>query len=288
VDELAACHGRLRGDTYRFSVNASNPLNGGRTAAGRVGPKASLILGPWGSTEFYVNAGKGFHSNDARGTTITVDPKTGATVDPVTPLVDAAGTEFGIRSIVRPGVHTTLAFWRLDLDSELLFIGDAGTTAAGRPSRRQGLEWSVFVAPNPHLTIDADVSFARARFRGAAPAGPYVPGALERVMSMGVTVEDVSHLFGSVRLRYFGERPLVEDNSVRSHPTRLLGAQAGVRITRNLRLVVDAFNLLNAKVSDIDYFYTSRLAGEPAAGIDDIHTHPALPRSVRVSVDVKF
>ena len=190
----------LRADHYRYTIDASNPLNGGRTSAGRVGPKAALILGPWQSTEFYVNAGNGFHSNDARGTTITVDPTTGEPAERVTPLVSAIGTEVGVRSILGRGIHTTVAVWQLDLESELLFVGDAGTTEAGRPSRRQGVEWSLFAAPNERLTFDADVSVARARFRDDESRGHVTsPAALERVASLGVTVENVSHLFGSLR-----------------------------------------------------------------------------------------
>jgi hypothetical protein len=278
----------LRGDTYGYRVRAGHPLNGGRTTAARVGPKGSLVLGPWQSTEIYLNAGAGFHSNDARGTTIAVDPKTGEPADRVTPLVSATGTEVGLRSILGPGVHTTLAAWQLDLESELLFVGDAGTTEAGRPSRRQGIEWSLFAAPTERLTFDADVSVARARFRDTDPAGAHVPGALERVVALGATFDNVSHLFGSVRLRYFGGRPLIEDNSVRSRSTKLLNAQLGVQLTRGLRVLVDAFNVLDARVSDIDYFYTSRLRDEADEGVNDVHTHPALPRSVRVGVDVKF
>jgi hypothetical protein len=278
----------VRADHYRYTVDASNPLNGGKTSAGRVGPKVSLILGPWRSTEFYVNGGNGFHSNDARGTTITVDPKTGDPVERVTPLVSARGAEFGVRSMLGRGIHTTVAVWQLDLASELLFVGDAGTTEAGRPSRRQGVEWSLFAAPTERLTFDADVSVARARFRDDDLVGRHVPGSLERVGSLGMTVENVSHVFGSLRLRYFGGRPLIEDNSVRSGRTSVLNALVGVQVARNLRVMMDAFNLTNSKVSDIDYFYTSRLSGEPDEGVDDLHTHPALPRSVRVSVDVRF
>ena len=278
----------LRADHYRYTIDASNPLNGGKTSAGRVGPKAALILGPWQSTEFYVNVGNGFHSNDARGTTITVDPKTGEPAERVTPLVSATGTEVGVRSILGRGIHTTIAVWQLDLESELLFVGDAGTTEAGRPSRRRGVEWSLFAAPNERLTFDADVSVARARFRDSDPVGRHIPGSLERVASLGMTVENVSHVFGSLRLRYFGGRPLVEDNSVRSRQTSVVNAQFGVQVARNLRMMVDAFNLFNSTVSDIDYFYTSRLSGEPGEGVNDIHTHPALPRTVRVSVDFKL
>ena len=47
-------------------------------------------------------------------------------------------------------------------------------------------------------------------------------------------------------------------------------------------------NLFDAKVADIDYFYASRLPGEPEEGFEDIHTHPALPRSVRIGLEISF
>jgi hypothetical protein len=62
----------------------------------------------------------------------------------------------------------------------------------------------------------------------------------------------------------------------------------GIRLGRNASLVLDIFNLFDAEASDIDYFYTSRLPGEPSGGIDDIHSHPALPRAVRVGLQVGF
>ena len=53
-----------------------DPLNSGDGVSGLVSPKAGVVFGPWAGTEWYVNAGTGFHSNDARGTIITVDPAT--------------------------------------------------------------------------------------------------------------------------------------------------------------------------------------------------------------------
>jgi outer membrane receptor protein involved in Fe transport len=93
-------------------------------------------------------------------------------------------------------------------------------------------------------------------------------------------------MFGSLRWRYFGPRTLIEDNSVRSAPTSLFNLQAGYQLTRTTKLAFDVFNLFNAADSDIDYYYTSRLPGEPLAGINDIHTHPTIPRAVRVSLVV--
>jgi hypothetical protein len=278
----------LRVDGYRFDVSSNIPANSGLTHAGLVSPKLGVVLGPWKKTEIYGNAGDGYHSNDARGTTITVDPSTGEPVDRVTPLVRAHGAEVGLRTVAVPHVQSTLAVWRLDLASELVFVGDAGTTEASRPSSRYGVEWSNYAALRPWLTVDADFAWSHARFTDNDPAGRMIPGAAGTVVSAGVTIAPAGRAFGSVRLRYFGPRPLIEDDSVRSDATSLVSVQAGWRLTSRVALVLDAFNLLNAAASDIDYFYTSRLPGEPLDGVDDIHTHPTLPRTLRASVRVRF
>ena len=276
----------LRADGYRFGVQAGDPVNGGTTRASVASPKAGLIVGPFAGTEFYLNAGLGFHSNDARGTTITRDPATGLSVDPVTPLVHATGREVGIRTVRVPHLQSSLTLWALSLGSELVFVGDAGTTEVGRPSHRSGIEFANYYAPTRWLIVDGDVAWSRARFTDADPAGAVVPGSVRTVVSAGLTVDPPAHLFGSVRWRYFGPRPLVEDAAVQSAATSLINMQVGRKLSRKARLAVDLFNVRNAADSDIDYFYTSRLPGEPLDGIDDIHVHPSLPRTVRVSLQV--
>jgi hypothetical protein len=150
------------------------------------------------------------------------------------------------------------------------------------------VEWTNYARLSSSVTVDADVAWSHARFADADPAGNWIPGSPGLVSSAGVTVDRRLGLFGSLRFRYFGSRPLIEDNSVRSKATGILNGQVGYHLTPRLHLVLDAFNLLDSEVSDIDYFYTSRLPGEPAAGIDDIHTHPTLPRSVRLVFRVQF
>jgi outer membrane receptor protein involved in Fe transport len=108
------------------------------------------------------------------------------------------------------------------------------------------------------------------------------------VISGGVTLDSLHNVFGSIRLRYFGPRALSEDDSIRSKATSLINLQLGYKLARNLKIGVDVFNLLDAGDSDIDYYYTSRLPGEPAAGVDDIHFHPTLPRTARVNLMVGF
>ena len=278
----------LRADTYRFDVQSDLAANSGKRTASVVSPKLNLIFGPFAKTEFYVNLGSGFHSNDARGAVISVDPKTGDPAERVTPLPRSKGLELGVRTSVLPGLQTSLAVYRLDLASELIFVGDAGNTEAGRPSRRIGFELANYYKLDDWLTIDADLAFAQARFRGDAPEGDRIPGAVEGVASVAVAFDNIGPWFGALQLRYFGPRPLIEDNSVRSKATSGLNARVGYKISPTLQVELQGFNLTNRQVSAIDYYYTSRLPGEPAQGKADIHFHPIESRSFRVSLTAKF
>jgi hypothetical protein len=278
----------IRVDGSRVRVRADLPGNSGRGAAGLASPKGSIVFGPWRGTELYVNAGFGFHSNDARGTTITIDPVTRSSVERVSPLARTRGMEIGARTVVLRNVQSTVAVWRLGLESELVFVGDAGTTSASRPSERYGIEWSTFWQLGRRLSVDADIAWSQASFTDDDPAEYHVPGAAQRVASLAVAYDSQRSAFGSLRWRHFGSRPLVEDNTVRSQPSNLVNAQMGYRLTDRVSLVFDLFNLLNAESSDIDYFYTSRLPREPVEGIADVHTHPSAPRSARVTLAVSF
>jgi hypothetical protein len=278
----------LRGDAYRWNVEAGDPVNGGLATKTIANPKVSVALGPWRRTELYASAGGGFHSNDGRGATIRRDPVSGDAVDPVDPLVRAKGAELGLRTLALPRLHTTVAAWSLWLDSELLFIGDAGTTEASRPSRRLGLEWDADYRAASWLTFDGSVAYSQARFTDGAAEGDRVPGAIEGVASAGLTVTPRARWSGSLRYRFFGPRPLVEDNTVRSRASHLVSAETGVQITRQWRLKADLLNVLNSRSSDIDYFYTSRLPGEPAGGVDGLHFHPVEPFTLRVALVAGF
>ena len=186
----------LRDDVYHFDVKSDDVANSGARRASLASPKVSAILGPWKSTEVYANWGWGFHSNDARGAVQTRDPKTGEPVLPVDPIVRAKGAEVGVRTVVAERFHGTLAFWGLDIASELVFVGDAGTTEPSRPSRRLGIEWSSVYTPASWLALDADLAYSRARFRDVDPAGDRIPGAVEGVASAGVTADWQGAAFG--------------------------------------------------------------------------------------------
>ena len=278
-----------RADGYLFDVDGDRPENAGRRAAGIVSPKASLIFTPNSSSEFYVSGGFGFHSNDARGTTIRVDPATGDPAQRVDPLVRSRGGEVGLRVAPVQGLRTTLSVWALTLDSELLFVGDAGATEPTTESRRSGITLANFYRPTSSLSLDADVSFARARLVGVPSVESRIPGALENVVAAGITWSPaVGGLYGALRVRHFGAYPLAEDNGARAQSATLLNADAGIRLMRGVRLQATVLNVLNSRAADIQYFYASRLAGEPGSGVDDVHFHPVEPRQLRASLGWAF
>jgi TonB dependent receptor/TonB-dependent Receptor Plug Domain/Carboxypeptidase regulatory-like domain len=276
--------GGLRADFYRVDVDSDNPLNSGQRSDALVSPKLSAVFGPWRRTEIYANFGGGFHSDDARGATITVDPATGDPAEPVDPLVRAWGADVGFRTQAVEKLHTAVTLFRLDVDSELLFIGDGGATEASRPSRRHGIEWTNFYEPLDWLKLDLDLAFTRARFDDEDPANR-IPGALERVLSGGISIDSYRSWSGSLRFRYFGAKPLVEDNSVRSDSSTFVTARLGYALPKGVEVGAEIFNLFDQEASDVDYYYESRLPGEPLSGFGDVHFHPLQSRSVRFFID---
>ncbi len=286
TDKFRAIVG-LRGDQYNFDVDSSIAANSGKVDDSIVSPKLSLIFGPWAKTEYFFNYGYGFHSNDARGTTIAVDPNTLGPADPVDPLVRSTGTEIGVRTEIIPNLESSLSLWELKLDSELLFVGDAGTTEASRPSKRTGVEWTNHYRPKPWLLVDLDLCVSHARFSDEDPAGDHIPGSIEKVASFGVTVDSLGPWYGMLQYRYFGPRPLIEDDSVRSSSTQTTNLRVGYKIDPKWRLHLDVFNLFDREDSDIEYFYESRVQPTDPA-FEQIHFHPVEPRTLRLTLTGYF
>jgi len=288
----------VRSDQFHFNVNSTIDANSGQKTALINSPKLSLIFGPWDKTEYFFNYGYGFHSNDARGVTATVKAKVNPdtlerdTTDPAIPLVRTRGSELGLRTEIVPGLQTSVALWQLDIASELVFVGDAGETEASGASKRHGIEINNHYVAKSWLLFDADLAFSQSSFnenQGEDPnVGRYIPGSVRTVASFGATVTNFGPWFGQFQLRYFGPRPLIEDNSQRSKGTTLAYARVGYKISPDMRLAVDVFNLFDRKASDIDYYYASRLPGEATDGVNDTHTHPAEPRSLRVTLSLNF
>lgn len=274
----------LRGDLFWFNVQNVTGGNSGSPQTALLSPKVGLIAGPWDNTEVYFNIGDGYHSNDARGVV--------SHVDAATALARSFGTEIGARTTVVPGLQSSVSLWLLDLQSELVWDADMGGSVASGPTRRYGVEIANYYRPVWWISINADYAWSHARFTDFEAAGQFVPEALVATFDGGVAVHGptgpLRQLGGGLRFRYFGPRPLTQNDSVRSKATNLVYADLGYDIDKRWSVGLDVFNLLNTYASDIDYYYVSRLSGEPAAGVAGIQTHPAEPRELRLTVTARW
>jgi hypothetical protein len=268
----------LRSDVIHVDVRSRSAGTSGEKTSALIAPKATFAWRASETTEFYAAAGRGFHSNDARG---AVQP-----VDPAPLFATADGAELGAR-FETGGVKASLAVWALRLESELVYIGDAGETESSDGTSRVGVEALFNWSPAPGLSLDASGALTKARYRGDPAAGDRIPNALEYVITAGMTAKVWEGGVVQATLRRLGPGPLAEDNSVRSPSTTLVN----LALAQNFgswAVTLDVLNLLDSKDHDITYFYASRLPGEPADGVEDIHFHPMEPRQVRVSLKYAF
>ena len=317
-----------RGDVYQTSVNSFvTPVNSGNAQAFIGSPKFGVVLGPFAKTEFFVNAGEGFHSNDARGVTIAESPGDGSPQQASPFLVKTKGAEIGLRTKLIPKLDSSISLFLLDSASEILFSGDAGDTSASRPSRRTGVEWTNDYRPLSWIDLEADIAVTHARFRGDDPdqaalyaslatepaaqignaPGNSIPGAPSMIASAGIRLGDKTGWFSALRYRYFGPRPLTEDNAFVSPASGILNGQLGYRFDNGWRIQLDGFNLLNSRSDQISYAYGSLLksdalfakcfpvSGAPTAtaavcqnGVMDRVLHPVEPLALRLTVAGQF
>lgn len=218
-----------------------------------------------------------------RGATITVDPVSGEPVEPVPALVRSDGAEVGVRYESGRRFNATLAAFWLELDSELVFVGDAGTTEPNDATVRTGVELATFWQARDWLAVNAAYTVTDAKFRQDQGGGREIPGAVATTLLLGLTGVWENGLYASARLRYLGDAPLIEDGSVTSNDSLLVNAGVGYRL-RNLDFRLEVFNLLDSDDNDISYYYGSRLPAESPGGAEDVHLHPLEPRTVRASI----
>lgn len=282
-------HLGLRYDYMDTSVtSALTTANSGTVSDDIVSLKAGISYQFAPNWQAYLNTGQGFHSNDARGATTLANPLSLAAVDPVDLLVKSDGAELGLRFFDYTAFNASVALWYLQLDSELLYVGDAGTNEPNRGSERYGVELAAYYWLGSNWSLDAELALTRSRFTGLAEDdGNYVDGSLPLVASMGLIYKADSPWQVSVRLRHFGKRTLDSFNQQRSAATTVMNV--GYQYAwQQWQFGLNIMNLFNSKDNDIDYFYSSRLQGEPVEGVEDRHAHPLEPRTLRLTISYPF
>lgn len=281
-------HLGVRQEYLEADVHSDLGQNSGRADDGMTNLKAGLAYNLSEAMEAYLNVGQGFHSNDARGATITLDPLTGEPSEAVDLLARSEGAELGLKLFDRQRYNLSLSLWQLHQDSELLFVGDAGNTEASRASVRSGVEFAGYLWFASAWSLDTELAWTRSRFsENRAEEGKYVDGSVPFVGSLGITYgRSQPGIESSLRWRYFGARKL--DSFGRSgSPTSVVNLGLGYH-WQQVRLGLEVFNLLDSKDNDIEYWYASRLGGEDEAGVEDLHFHPIEPRSLRLQLDYHF
>jgi len=276
----------LRGDAIGYTVRSDMAANSGSGSAAILTPKVALAWQPRKGLEFYANYGEGYHSNDVRGATITLDPGDLSPVSRVPVFARSRGAELGAR-FERGSLNFSLVGFWLDLASELVFVGDAGTTEPNDASRRYGAEAALFWHLLPGVTIDGTASWTKARFRGVTAGQDFISGATPFVLGGGISAKVTPSITGTARIRHFASAPLIEDGSQRSQATTLVNLGAYWE-TGRVRVGLDVLNLFDAKDPDISYWYASRLPGEPVDGVEDRHIHPVEPQQIRLSIKIGF
>ena len=277
----------LRDDRVWMDVRSlQGPAGAGQARGNRLSPKLSLILGPWDKTEFFANAGRGFHSNDARGIV-----RTTGTAAAVPALAASKGEELGLRTELFPGLQTSLAAWRLDSDSELVYSADAGTTEAKGASKRRGVELNNHLVLNRWLMVDADLAWTHARYADANANGEHgnrISNAVGRVGLFGLTLHELGPWSAGMITRWIGSTPLSQDGRLATPSSWITNLQVRRALTRRVSLQLDVLNLFDRRFYDIAYEQDYRVA--PAAPVvsSGVTVHPGEPREFRVSLNLKL
>jgi outer membrane receptor protein involved in Fe transport len=285
TDRLRTTFG-LRADYIDGEVDGLVPANAGNDNGVQWSPKANIAYRVTDDLEVYAGYGLGFHTNNIVGVVQTEDPVTGDPVDPATLFAESKGGEVGLRWEPNDTFNLSAAVFALDFDSELIYVGDAGISEPSDPTERHGVEVAAFWNPVDWLAFDASYAYAHSRFKDAPAGLDRVPNTVEGVAAAGVTWLPGDGWEGSLRVRYLGPGPLIEDNSVRSPSTTLVNAGIS-KDFGTFEIGLDILNLLDAEDYDMVYFYESQLAGE-AAPVEDIHFHPVHPRTAVLNLKAKF
>lgn len=275
----------LREEYYRASDHSLISGFRGSAHASLFQPKGSLILGPFHQTEFYLSAGRGFHSDDVRGVfgTVPVEGIPGAAGK--TPLLEPAdGAEVGVRTNIIPRLQVQIALFQEDFKSELAYNADAGNDSASAPSRRQGVEISSQYRPFRWIELNADLSFSKARYTGdLSPyglSGPFIANAPSFIGSFGVLLDNLGPWFGGLQWRDLGAYPISDgDKNPQDKGYSQFNADLGYQVSSHLKLQATVFNLTNVKANAAAFSYAARLPGEPVDGINDFQVHPLEPIS---------
>ncbi len=245
-------------------------------------PKLNFIYSPSDRLQFFLNAGSGFHSNDARSVVQQSN---------VHNLPRADGAEIGTLFHLGNRFVFSTSIWWMDLENELVYVGDDGTTEIKGPSRRTGIDFSARQQFSSWLYADVDVNVAKNVFinklYGTQLENDYhIPLAPILTSVGGLTAKFSNGFEAGIRYRYLAERPANESNTVKARKYTVLDLTANYK-TKHYKIGVIIENLLNTKWNEAQFDTESRLPFE-AQSVDELHFTPGTPLAVKLLLGYIF
>jgi len=277
----------LRGSIYDFDVTARSAGSAeGHKTDTQVAPKVGAAYAFSDSVEIYGNWGRGFHSNDARGVVNETTPVPG--------LSPGTGYEVGARLEVGE-LKITTAYWWLNLDSELIFVGDSNSVEPKGGSKRDGYELTFFWKPTDWLGLDAVWTGSNARYADASE-GSRIEQSVENSGQIGVSAVR-NNWEASIRVRYLGPYALTADNAHRAGGESSVNLR-GAYTFGSIMVYADLLNAFDKNGKDIVYYYPAYVAGVDPPGLtsEDINcnvvncrmSRAMEPRTLRIGAKVSF
>jgi outer membrane receptor protein involved in Fe transport len=275
------------------TVFSTTPFN---KAVDLLQPKADIVLGPWWNTEFYLSAGRGFHSDDLRGVsgTVPLEGLGGTGRSPL--LVKADSAEVGVRTNIIPKVHVQVAVFNIRLDSEVIYDQDEGIDQPGPTSDRYGVEISAEYKPFYWLELNSDLAFSHAQFINTSPAdlsnnfgedGNHIPLAPSFIGSIGAIVDNLGPWYGGIQVRALGPYPLVSDNTEKDDGYTETNVDVGYKITKSLKAQVAIYNLFDVRANSAAFYYTTDIH-DGLGPTSDHQVHPLEPIAARFTMTATF
>ena len=310
----------IRGDYFTFDMNdkldgkadtiTSLPHASSYAQKLIVNPKLNIVFSPTGSTEFFVNVGSGFHSNDARDVIISqrvseiehdlerkgyskfeidstlISRNFNPAAANVKTLPRAIGAEIGTKLNFGSNIILGLSLWQLYMEEELVFVGDVGNTEVSGSTQRLGIDLEARIQLTKWLWADFDLNLAKGVYIDEPVGNNFIPLAPNITSTGGLTVIHPMGFEGSLRYRYIGSRPANENNSVVALGYTLINARLGYKF-KHVTLFGNIENLANAEWNEAQFDTESKLKFDTES-VSEINFTPGNPFNVKLGLIVRF
>ena len=245
--------------------------------AAMISPKISVNYHENNHIQYYLNLGKGFHSNDTRVCVIEQGRKI---------LPGAYSADVG--TIVKPTSNLLIqaAFWYLYLEQEFVYNGDDGSPSPSGKTQRTGVDFSVRYEPFRSIYIDADVNYAHGRLLDEVKGQNYIPLAPIWSSTGGLTYKNKTGLNGSFRYRWLGNRPANEDYSLTAHGY-LVNDFVLNYTQKKYEIGMSINNIFNVQWKETQFETLTKLKNETAP-VDEICFTPGSKFAAKLSFSLFF